>query len=303
METNNNNRGMNFFKCLLPVVIVFCVQTALSFIAMQFLICLQASNFQGSTYVDFMEQCMNAFMDTDFSVGISLLYAVVCAVLFGFWYAREFVPKIDGKRVSLMKSITQYPPIMIVGAILFTVGLQYVCVYVMNALAMVFPSWLAFYQQLVEGMGMTEDSYSVLLILYSVIVGPICEELTFRGLTLGYARRAMPFWAANIVQAMLFAGMHMNMLQGVYTFAIGLLLGYIFYKSGNILLTMILHVLFNFVGMFLGNYIVVGSTAIAFFAILLVGMIVTYVGLEIILKALQKKVNKTVSSSDMNSTM
>ncbi len=295
------NKSKNVFLSLIPFAVVFVVQIAVSIMAAQFMMCWEASQFHGSSYYEFIEQCMNVMTDANFSVAISLMYAVICGLIFAFWYAKEFIPKREGKRVSLVRSVTQYHPMMIPGAILLTVGMQYVCVYLMNALAMVFPSWLATYQQLTEGMGMTGDNYSVLLLLYAILIGPICEELTFRGLTLGFANRALPFWAANVLQAFLFAFLHMNMLQGTYTFLIGLVLGYVLYKSGNILLTIIIHVLFNFVGLILGNYLYMGNTAITFFLCLLVALLASYAGLELILKALAKRVNKTANPADTNS--
>ena len=60
------------------------------------------------------------------------------------------------------------------------------------------------------------DEPSLILVLYSVLIGPVCEELIFRGLTLKYAKRAMPFWVANFLQALLFGVFHMNMIQDVY---------------------------------------------------------------------------------------
>jgi hypothetical protein len=41
----------------------------------------------------------------------------------------------------------------------------------------------------------------------------------------------MPFWVANILQAVLFGIYHMNPLQGIYAFFIGLFLGYVCHKG------------------------------------------------------------------------
>ena len=59
------------------------------------------------------------------------------------------------------------------------------------------------YETLMEGMGLN-DTVTLPLVLYAVILGPVCEEYAFRGLTMRYARRVMPFWTANVVQAVAF---------------------------------------------------------------------------------------------------
>lgn len=94
------------------------------------------------------------------------------------------------------------------------------------------------------------DEPSLILVLYSVLIGPVCEELIFRGLTLKYAKRAMPFWVANFLQALLFGVFHMNMIQGVYAFVVGIVLGFICEKSRSIYPSMLFHILFNIWGTF-----------------------------------------------------
>ena len=83
------------------------------------------------------------------------------------------------------------------------------------------------------------------MLLYAVLLGPICEELVFRGLTFELARKAIPFPAANFLQACLFGIMHMNMMQGIYAFLFGLVLGYLMEKTGNLLITILVHIAYN----------------------------------------------------------
>lgn len=46
------------------------------------------------------------------------------------------------------------------------------------------------------------------LLMVALIVGPICEELFFRGLVFGALRRQWPFWAAALVSSAVFAASH-----------------------------------------------------------------------------------------------
>ena len=89
---------------------------------------------------------------------------------------------------------------------------------------------------------------SIFMLIYSVCLAPFSEELIFRGVTMRIARRAFPFWFANILQAFLFGVFHMNMLQGCYAFALGLILGYICEKGGSIYYAIFFHLLYNLWG-------------------------------------------------------
>ena len=79
-----------------------------------------------------------------------------------------------------------------------------------------------------------------------VIVGPITEELLFREAIAGeMLRRGASPWSAIIVSAFAFSMVHLNLAQGCYAFPLGIMLGIIYYKTGGIVLTSLLHILNN----------------------------------------------------------
>lgn len=79
-----------------------------------------------------------------------------------------------------------------------------------------------------------------------IIVGPVAEEFVFReGIVGEMLRRGANPWTAIIVSAVMFGVMHLNFAQGLYALPLGLLLGIIYYKTGGIVLTSILHILNN----------------------------------------------------------
>ena len=69
--------------------------------------------------------------------------------------------------------------------------------------------------------------------------------LVFRGAILKKARDIMPFYAANIVQAILFGLIHSNMIQCLYAFPTGILFGYITRRYRSIIPSIVLHALLN----------------------------------------------------------
>ena len=79
-----------------------------------------------------------------------------------------------------------------------------------------------------------------------VLVGPISEELLFREAIAGeMLRRGAAPWLAIGVSALAFSAAHLNLAQGCYAFPLGILLGIIYYKTGGIVLTSLLHILNN----------------------------------------------------------
>lgn len=136
----------------------------------------------------------------------------------------------------------------LLASLLVAVGMQYVAYVIEQALCALFPSVRAF-QNLLSGTG-GGVGIRLLPILYLVILGPIGEELAFRGVSLGYARRVMPFWAANLLQALLFGLLHANPVQTTYCFLLGLLQGYFCHKGGEVRYAIPTHILFNAVSYF-----------------------------------------------------
>ena len=88
----------------------------------------------------------------------------------------------------------------------------------------------------------TMDSPFAFLIV--VLAGPFVEELIFRKLLLDRTVRCGEK-TAIIFSALCFGLMHMNFTQFLYSFALGLVLGYVYCKSGKIHYTMILHMIIN----------------------------------------------------------
>lgn len=79
------------------------------------------------------------------------------------------------------------------------------------------------------------------------ILAPIWEELFFRGIVL---RRLLMKWGAPasiIVSSIIFGLFHLNPGQILYATILGVLLAYVYLRTGNIVVPMILHSVANFV--------------------------------------------------------
>lgn len=83
------------------------------------------------------------------------------------------------------------------------------------------------------------------------LLGPIMEELLFRGMIL---RRLLPYGRvfAIVVSAVTFALFHGNFFQMGYAFAVGLALAYITVRTGSMTYAVVMHIWFNTYSTFLG---------------------------------------------------
>lgn len=101
--------------------------------------------------------------------------------------------------------------------------------------------------------GLTQGN--VLFSLISVsIFAPFFEEWLCRGMILrGLLNRGMkPVWAI-VVSAVFFAVIHMNPWQAVPAFILGAAFGYVYYKTGSLKLTMLMHCVNNTLSVILSN--------------------------------------------------
>lgn len=88
-------------------------------------------------------------------------------------------------------------------------------------------------------------------ILSTCILAPLCEETLCRGLMLRGMLQTKAPWKAIFWSAFLFAFMHMNPWQGIPALMIGILFGWLYYKTRSLWLTIFLHCLNNSISTFL----------------------------------------------------
>lgn len=232
-----------FFSSFLPFLTAVSIQFIASFymagIAMFSILCSGRQQGLRSSLTTLLS-------NTEFNACLMVIYSIICILLFGtFYYSNlggNFLPNV--KRT--------FHPLQFLGVVILVPGAQFACGLITTVVSSIVPAWLEQYQKLLEQSGLNNEALGLMLLLYSVLLGPICEELIFRGVTLRLARKALPFWFANLLQAILFGAYHMNWIQGIYAFAFGLLLGYVCEKGGSIYLSILLHILFNFWGTVIG---------------------------------------------------
>lgn len=176
-----------------------------------------------------------------------IIYAVIVAQILtligaAIWYGLLIKKKNINRPVKECVNVRT-----VLMCILAGIGLQLVIDFLLNIAALAFPNAMEAYSQLVETVGIGETTW--ISLLATVILAPISEELLFRGLTLRFLRSAgVKFAIANVLQALFFGILHMNLVQGIYAFAVGLVLGYVAGKCRTVFLPILLHLCFNIAG-------------------------------------------------------
>ena len=95
--------------------------------------------------------------------------------------------------------------------------------------------------------GIIDENNIWLTAIFTVIVAPIGEEFVFRKLIIDRTHKYGGLFCV-VLSALMFGLMHANLYQFFYCFLLGLILGYIYYSTGKLHLTIIMHAVINFFG-------------------------------------------------------
>lgn len=85
----------------------------------------------------------------------------------------------------------------------------------------------------------------VLLVLLAGVMAPLVEEIFYRGFLLRGLLRSLSPWIAVVVQALIFAAVHLQALQFPGLFVFGLLSGALAVRTGRLGMSWALHAGFN----------------------------------------------------------
>ena len=97
-----------------------------------------------------------------------------------------------------------------------------------------------------EIVNMADGANMFLALIYMVICAPIMEEFVFRKLIVDRAVRYGQ-GVAVVVSGLMFGLFHGNLNQFIYAFTIGMFLAFLYVKTGNLKITIGIHMMFNFI--------------------------------------------------------
>lgn len=223
----------------LPMLLYFVLQIA-GVMAGSVVITLIVFAQQIGTGMELEELTALAIQKTEENtIPLMIAVQILALIVFGLWYYFVWGKK---KRPA---EAPRPQAVHLVLIVILGVLVQFAVSGVLSLISMFAPQLLESYMELMEQAGILE--VSVLTLISTVILAPLSEELACRGVILKLAGKVSPrFWVANIIQAAAFGILHANIVQGLYAFALGLVLGLIYQRFSNIWLCMLLHASMNF---------------------------------------------------------
>jgi membrane protease YdiL (CAAX protease family) len=158
-----------------------------------------------------------------------------------------------------------------------SLGLALLSGSLVNLLISKFPSYME------TSSAIESNATSVLGVISVVLIIPIFEEILFRGLIYNELKTHLNIILAIILQSVIFAAAHGNMLQGIYTFIMGVILAIVYNRTGSIIAPILFHIMYNLLGSIVLPFILSDIDGY-YIAILILGSIITTFSLVLILK-------------------
>lgn len=91
-----------------------------------------------------------------------------------------------------------------------------------------------------------QPALQVLIVVVAVVIGPVLEEMLFRGLVQTVIRSHLAWpWLSVAISSFLFAVAHENVAHWPILLVLGFCMGYAYEKSGSLLRPIFIHSLFN----------------------------------------------------------
>ena len=177
---------------------------------------------------------------------------VIYQLFYGAIYLLMFMVPVAFLKLFVKKSGFVYTPMktnirlprlilpIVLGGIVLIMGQAYI-----NAQMVSIFNYNAFMEEMMGGSSGKIEGYQIVLQFIVIAVVPaFCEEFLFRGAIL---TNCLPFGRANaiVISSLLFALMHQNAAQTLYTFAAGIFLGIVYERTQSIWPGTFLHLVNN----------------------------------------------------------
>ena len=181
------------------------------------------------------------------SVMTVLMFAseVICIIVAGIWYYRGYVKKNreDKTYRSVNKKFGKIKSaVFVICGCLSAWSLAVILQTVISALL---PKTA---EDVSEMLGSALGGDMVLGLIVAVVLAPIFEEITMRGIILQRSKRAFGVIGCMIISAVMFGVFHMNIIQGLYVLPLGLFWGFVGYRFNSVIPCIFCHMLNNFLG-------------------------------------------------------
>jgi len=177
----------------------------------------------------------NGLDDTPIPMDVLMGLGLPLAFIAGAW----FLSSSRGLSNTAYEWKSNFIPLIIIGLILsFSVS------YIIGAILTYLPG----YDGMMDNyLAMFGDIDPIDLILTVAVIGPICEEIIFRGVILEGLLKKYDTTKAILFSSLIFSVIHLQPLQVISTFFIGLILGWIYVKTQSLWVCIGIHIINNLV--------------------------------------------------------
>lgn len=110
------------------------------------------------------------------------------------------------------------------------------------------PEWFTAHNE--QNIGLTTAN-STIRFLAVAFIAPFTEEILFRGLIASALERSLPRWIAIIISSLIFGLVHGTIISLIYASILGIVMCWLYFKTGSLLSSILFHMGFNILSDFL----------------------------------------------------
>lgn len=223
----------------LPVVVLLMLQFACSFFVtfwFSFIIGLRIGIRGIADYSQLLPELQESLTSPLYNDLVLLVAYAAAAILFLLWHRKQ-------KEKPVLAQINE---VFCVRNILLSLGIGFALQITSNmGLTIILPLFPTAYDSYMKVLTSLIGGNAFISIITTVVLASIAEEIVFRELMLKQLLKLFPFFIANLIQAAVFGLYHFNLVQGIYTFVIGLFFGFVAYRLKSVWASILLHSVLN----------------------------------------------------------
>ena len=246
---------------LLMLIAYYAVQVVVGvvYMAIKMVSFLSQMDIANIDQTELQEQAMGLLSNSEFLTNFTAVSTLASAVVAIIWYffvhgknkSAEDKEYFKNKVLNIRNIIT---------VTLATMGTYYIAIGISELINIITPSTIDNYNDM---MNMVFGGNMFVAFVAIVILAPFGEECLFRGLIIKRLGKYFGITAAIIIQSILFGIFHGNIVQGLYVIPMGILLGYVSYKSKSVIPAIYMHLVNNFLSLALSGLPVWGHIVLA----------------------------------------
>lgn len=143
------------------------------------------------------------------------------------------------------------------------------------------------YDNVVNTITIADKSNLQLVIV--IFLSPIFEEILYRGIIFRYLKKNYNIIISIVLQALIFGIIHLNIIQSIYTFFLGIALALTYLYRESIIECIIFHIIYNLFGVLVANKLILYNHKLYSIVVILGIIISVLLAINLIRKCIKDK--------------